>query len=410
MRLSARLKDGIIFFMTEKSFGQSHKTPFSQLERHLKTLAHITKNPDSKTARDVLALQRGLTGKRELAGAGYMNKTNLLDAYISYYFPVSYQQIFYAMQNVRLPESDTVRILDFGSGPGSASAAVIDAVRKKNPQCVIDVVLLDFSQSALNAASAFFRSAYKNIAVRTVRADFERESISAVLKKASIVCDFDLIVSCHLLNELWQSQTDRISRLTALCTDAFSHAAHDGLLILCEPALLKTSRALLSLRDSLCAEGLPLIAPCPSDAPCPALSAGETHTCHADYPCAPIKQLAFLAEKARLERTSVKMTYLVFKKGENPPREISENPRCISGRIVSEAMLNKAGRVRFLLCTGSRRVAISAKKDDPHAAEIGFFALKRLDFVQFSCLEERGDAFGIADETTLKKCRGALIK
>ena len=74
-------------------------------------------------------------------------------------------------------------------------------------------------------------------------------------------------------------------------------------------------------------------------------------------------------------------------------------------RVVSDAMLNKAGRIRYLLCDGLRRIPISAKTGDKSAQNLGFFNLKRYDAVTVINPEIRGDAqnpsFGIDEKTHL---------
>ena len=74
-------------------------------------------------------------------------------------------------------------------------------------------------------------------------------------------------------------------------------------------------------------------------------------------------------------------------------------------RVVSDAMLNKARRIRYLLCDGLRRIPISAKTGDKSAQNLGFFNLKRYDAVTVINPEIRGDAqnpsFGINEKTRL---------
>ena len=106
------------------------------------------------------------------------------------------------------------------------------------------------------------------------------------------------------------------------------------------------------------------------------------------------------------------MTYFIFKKSpmdQSAPMEsvtIKPESTAVAGKIVSDGMLNKSGRVRFLMCDGKNRIAISAKKDDPRAKEIGFFNLKRYDSISVTNPEIRGDkenpAFGIKPDTNLK--------
>jgi hypothetical protein len=76
----------------------------------------------------------------------------------------------------------------------------------------------------------------------------------------------------------------------------------------------------------------------------------------------------------------------------------------LSGRIVSEPMLNKAGRVRYILCTnGGLRATISALRYDPMAENLGFFGLGRGDLIAADGLEIRGEShFGIVPGSRLE--------
>jgi hypothetical protein len=59
----------------------------------------LTKGEVSRAGEALLRLQRGLTGERSLAGAGYMQDSTLLGAYLLYYWPVSYLQVSLALSS-----------------------------------------------------------------------------------------------------------------------------------------------------------------------------------------------------------------------------------------------------------------------------------------------------------------------
>ena len=266
----------------------------SLLARHIKSLAALSR---ASSSRAVKTLQRGLTGERTLSGTLYLDSAEMRNAYSEYYFPISYMQIAYALADLPLPPArkSPLRIIDIGCGQGAASCAVIDKLRTAFPSCEIEVCLLDHSAKALSLAKSLIEREYPKITVR------------------------------------------------AHCVDL-------------QPALLRTSRDLLALRDRIVSANLfRVISPCPHNFPCPALAAGESHTCHAEYPFLDVGRVKSLARDAGLERELVKMTYFLLRR-ESSPYMLPENASAdapfalpqnsLSGIVVSDAMTNKSCRVR----------------------------------------------------------------
>lgn len=390
----------------------------SKLEERLPSLASLWRGggrPRPLSDRELgragdalLSLQRGLTGERRLAGAGYMEEPELLGAYLLYYWPVSYTQVSLAASRLVFPPGPPLRILDLGSGPGPASAALLDALAPRG----VELCLVDGSERALGLA----RSILEGGGTRPVRLETRALDLEKIADSALPAGPFDLVVASHLLNELWRGAPDRLARRQGLVEALASRLAPGGSLLLLEPALLETSRELLSLRDRLVARGFRILSPCLRGGACPALAAGASHSCHAEVPWTPPEPVASLARAAGLDRESVKMSFLVVAPGAGGP---GEGPDAVSApsvdrlraRVVSEPMLNKAGRVRFLLCNEAGRFALSAKRDDAAARAQGFFSLRRYDLIEASGLAPRGEAagspgapaaYGFGPETSLR--------
>ena len=373
----------------------------SLLASHIKTLSALTTHASAKA---VKSLQRGLTGERELSGDKYMDNAELLGAYSAYYFPISYMQMSYALSALPLPvhKDSSFRLLDFGSGQGAATSALLDKIFTACPNASVSINLVDHSKKALELATSFLKKEYPSVSVKTYCLDVMRQNIPHAIGK------IDIAVSCHLINELWQSADDRIIKRFALIKGIAQLLTDEGILCLTEPAMLKTSRELLELRDMAIREKLfSVIAPCSHNKACPALSAGINHTCHAEMPFIDVGRVKALADSAGLDRESVKMTFIIFSKAKRE-LEIEDDAKektTISGVVSSEGMLNKSGRIRYLICTEGKRVAVSAKKGDKTAEAIGFFSLKRLMHVCFKNLEirENGNAisYGICEKTEI---------
>lgn len=386
------------------------KTNDCLLKTHIPTLLSLwrkngAKDPLSqwelsKVSDNLLNLQRGLTGNRTLAGSGYMENSAQLGAYLLYYWPVSYMQIYFATKNcpyfAELKNKDSIKILDVGSGPAPASIALCDLLKTKTNN--IEVTIVDYSNKALSLAQDIYKRDLKSVTTRKRVQNFEN-GLPDLEEK------FDIIIMSHALNELWKTESSAIKKRTDFLEKLSKNLAEDGVLFLSEPALLETSRNLMKLRDSLIEKGYRILSPCIGNKKCPALTAGQNHTCHADIQWIPIEPVASIAKSAKLDRESVKMTYFIIQKGTESVTTQAENVPNY-GKIVSDGMLNKSGRVRFLLCDGEKRIAISAKKDDFHAQKIGFFNLNRYDSVTITNPEIRGDkdtlAYGIKEDTDLR--------
>ncbi|HWR11524.1 MAG TPA: small ribosomal subunit Rsm22 family protein [Rectinemataceae bacterium] len=358
------------------------------------------------------SLQRGLTGYRRLAGASYFSHEDYLGAYLLYYWPVSFVQVSLALEELRmrgaLPRISDV--LDIGAGPGPASFAALHQSAER-------VTLMDSNAEALEAALRLKGlMGQKGAEFRTIQKDFEKNS-------SLPSGPFDLIVACHSANELWKEKDDAIERRAALFEKACERLTDGGILLVVEPSANVTGRPALALRDRLLENlrdrGMSCVAPCPGSFACPIASAGEGRSCHSTWPWEPSGPVAALAKSAGLDRDSAKATWFALKKGaatdmefdselntnldSKPGIERADGDRLI-GRVVSEPMLNKAGRVRYIVCAASGLASLSAKAGDPGAQSAGFFSLRRGDCIEAEALEKRSNenSFGFAPGTKLR--------
>lgn len=344
----------------------------------------------------LLSLQRGLTGDRRLAGASYFSRTNFLGAYLLYYWPVSFVQASLALKEIDLRGvlPKIRRVLDLGAGPGPASFAAAELGAES-------VTLVDANGEALEAALRLKENvAGLRAEFVTVQRNFEKDGdIPAG--------PYDLIIACHSANELWKEKDDAVERRAGLFESAFGQLADGGILLVIEPAANVTGRPALALRDRLLErgreKGMSSVAPCPGSLDCPIASAGEGRSCHSSWPWEPTGPVAALARIAGLDRDSAKATWFALKKAQPFEAKPIGGDR-LAGRIVSESMLNKAGRVRYIVCTASGLATVSAKRGDSGADGAGFFSLCRGDCIEAEALEKRvgENSFGFAAGTRLK--------
>lgn len=330
-------------------------------------------------ARGVEKLSKGLTRDRALAGARYMDEERLLGAYLLFYWPTSYLQARGVLSELPPSTSPAGRtgvgtVLDLGSGPGPMALAALDAGAAEALAC-------DRSARALDTARLLAAAARQPLAIR--RWDPARgDPVSALAPGRR----FDVVILGHVLNELFAGDADR--RATLL-EDAAALLAPGGSLVVIEPALRETSRALLAVRDRLVERGFTVRAPCMFRGPCPALLR-ESDWCHAERPIEPPPLVAAIAKQAGLRKEAVKMSYLVLA----PKGEAWASPAVQPGgrifRIVSEPLPSK-GRLRYMACGPDGRMGLALQ--EKHVAEPNgaFEGLLRGDVVELEGAEPSGE-------------------
>ncbi len=335
-----------------------------------------------EVAAGVTRLSTGLTRERELAGARYLDDERLLGAYLLFYWPISYLQARGVLSELpRRPRS----VLDLGSGPGPLAFAARDAGAGEVTAC-------DRAKQALTAARELARLAGARLTTR----DWNPTHGTPLAALAGGAPP-DLISLGHVINELWKGEGAEEKR-AALLEEAAQALAPGGSLVVIEPALRDTSRALLRVRDLLVARGFAVRAPCLFRGACPALSK-ESDWCHAERSIDPPALVAQVGKAAGLRKEAVKMSYLVLA----PPGEPwAAPPPGLVFRIVSEPLAGK-GRLRYMGCGPDGRKGLALQEKHVGEANRRFERLRRGDVVMLEGTEPRGDgvALGAGSRVTV---------
>lgn len=375
---------------------ESEPAPFwyeSLLLSEAAKLRGVRKIDLDAAAKDLIALQRGLTGTRRMIGGRYMEEGPRLSSYLLFYWPVSYAQTRALLAMAGVAGAGGGRVLDLGSGPAPCALAAADHLSGRSPGSPpsrpqpgaggeISVVACDPSALALESARRLCEEGGGYRFTGVPRWD-------AAAEDSLPEGPFDLIILGHLVNELWVGEERRIARRLALLDRCFERLTPGGVLLLLEPALLSTGREALELRDRVVESGRRVLAPCVRSGPCPALRA-EGQTCHSDFPWVPPKTVRDLSARTGLDKGLIKTTGFVF--GRGPARSWEEG----IFRVVSDPMVNKAGRVRYLLCGEGGRFPLSAKRGEGFPAERTFFSLARSQLLRLrgAVPRETGQALG----------------
>lgn len=342
-----------------------------------------------EVAAAVTRLSSGLTRERELVGARYMDDERLLGAYLLFYWPTSYLQARGVLSELPgRPRS----VLDLGSGPGPMAFAALDAG-------AAEAIAADRSARALAMARELAREAGEPLATREWNPSQGRPLADLAAGRRP-----DVVLMGHALNELFHGRgperTD--ARRVELLEQALALLAPGGSLVVVEPALRDTSRALLRVRDLLVAKGYAVRAPCLFRGACPAL-AKETDWCHAERPVEPPPLVAQIAKAAGLRREAVKMSYLVVAPAGEP---WAEPPAGRVFRVVSEPLPSK-GRLRYMGCGPEGRIGLALQEKHVTDANRRFQKLLRGDVIAIAGGEPRGDGVALGPESQVRVLAGA---
>jgi len=284
-------------------------------------------------AAGVKELSRGLTGDRSLAGGKYLDRQDLLGAYLLYYWPVSFAQTLYALKQGAVPSQG--KALDLGSGPGPGAFALLEAGWKS-------VTAADRNVEAMELAKKL--AARGGQSLETVVWEAENDPLPPG--------PWDLIVVGHFLNELAAGESDRIDRRLAFLKTLAGRLTSGGRILILEPASHGPNADALAVRDAAVAQGWAIAGPCFYQGACPARALGAA--CHDVLLWKVPHLVAQTARRAGIDKRELPFTWLIFKPSGLPAPDLAVV------RVVSEPLLNKAGRRRVVVCGTKGRFSLSA--------------------------------------------------
>jgi precorrin-6B methylase 2 len=238
----------------------------------------------------------------------------------------------------------SLRVLDVGAGAGAMSLGLLAAL----PGVQLQLTAVDRDRAALGVLQRVIGAVAPSARVEVVLGD-----VTAALPQGP----YDLVVAGTLLNEL--SADAHLPLARAL----LERLAPQGTLILVEPALRDTARALHALRDALVDGGLAhVFAPCTHQRPCPALLDARDW-CHEDRRWTPPPRIAGLMRRTGLRDEGLKFAYLSLRREPDPLVVPPPTHRAL--RVVSGALDHK-GVVERIVCgeAGRRHVRVLRRRRD----------------------------------------------
>ncbi len=282
-----------------------------------------------------------------------------------------------------LPAGRPLRVVDLGAGCGAMSLGLVASL-----DAPLDIVALDHDRGALVIAADAVRAL---AARRTHAITFATREVDAT---TAPVPPADLVLLGTLLNEL-----PAPARLT-LVQRALAAVGPDGAVIVIEPALRDTSRALHELRDAVLAAGAGhVFAPCTrAGAPCPAL-ADPSDWCHEHRTLALPPRTAELARLTHLRDGGMKFAYLVLRP---TPGALAEGPA--AWRIVSAPHAQK-GKLEMFGCSDAGRVPLRLLKRNRADGNRAFERAERGDVLIVEAATSTPERVDLDRTTTVERRR-----
>jgi ribosomal protein RSM22 (predicted rRNA methylase) len=359
----------------------------------------LSKDDLNALAADVLRLSRLLTREREALPAAYLKDRSLRRAYLLYFLPANLSKVHtplreLALHPMNLLRKERLRVLDIGSGPGTAVLGVLGFFARQEQRPIIESTAVDQVGENLREAEALFRERRTEYGIdaslRTVKTGIERLA-------ARLGGGYDITILSNVLNELFHGDPDRIAKRTELLKNMLDRClAPDGSAVIIEPALRETSRELLEVGCRLSAAGFTFYAPCPAAGLCAVLeNPRDWH--HEEVPWDPPVLIREIDRRTGLRKDTLKFSYLVLRKDR---LSLADVFGADSYRVVSEPLVSK-GKIEFFLCGREGRRRVIRLDKDGTSSNKAFGDLRRGDIVRFMDVVDEGKRFRIGKGTSV---------
>jgi SAM-dependent methyltransferase len=305
------------------------------------------------------------TSERESLPPGYLARPRYRGAYLLYFVPTGVATVLAVLNDARAlrfltapPEEPgatrptTVRVLDVGAGPLTASLALALAL----PAGVqLEVVAVDSAAAIMEDGRALIQAVRPGTKVRLVSGNV-RDGRTLTAAGSG----FDVILMANILNE-WPVGGRKASTpadfVSAVLTDRL---APGGVAVLVEPGTRAGSHELIEVREHLLDVGpdLAILAPCMGTAPCP-LAGSTRDWCHSEQPWERPQLVQNLDTEMGHRRGTLKFSHLVL--ADRP----EANPQPSRYRVIGGAMRSDGTFRRYLCGTQGRVVATTPEQATP---------------------------------------------
>jgi ribosomal protein RSM22 (predicted rRNA methylase) len=333
-----------------------------------------------KLAQAVADLSRRFTKERGSLKEVYLDDQLFAAAYLQYFLPVNLAKIQVLLDEMPEPEAGQhFSVLDLGSGPGTGAFAVLDRSQQRALPHALSVTAVDGSTAALRQARQLWdrycqATGVEEVNLQTYEGDLERPGWFEQVRTRD---SFDLIILANCLNEIHTDAKDPIEARAGIVTECLALLALHGTLMIVEPALRETSRALHQVRDRLLQEKrCTVYSPCLHENNCPALI-NPHDWCHEERAWEPPASILKIDEEVGFIKDALKFSYLLLRK--DGKTIVDRRPDVY--RVVSE-LRHLKGEKRAWLCNETGRSEIGRQDRLASTQNAAFDDWHRGDIVQ----------------------------
>jgi ribosomal protein RSM22 (predicted rRNA methylase) len=348
----------------------------------LRVLAKVSSEKDlrgSALAQAVVNLSRLFTTARPSLSPRYLDDPTHAAAYLSYFLPVNLSKVQGLLDELPNDSSHEtpdrpMTVLDLGCGQGTGSLALLDWLWHRSPERAksLSVLAADASQASLQDAKRLWEAYCNEIGISNtglccVEGNLEHPLKGDLGKQIVRGGSYDLMIMANCLNELLSTAADPPAARAAVVGQLLPFLAPHGTIMIVDPALRHTARALHHVRNHLLKQGLCTVySPCLHEGTCPALDHPDDW-CHEERPLQTPPAIAVIDRDVGFIKDALKFSYLLLRT--DGRTIVPRGPQTF--RVVSELRELK-GEKRAWLCneTGRPEVGRLDRKASPHNATL----------------------------------------
>jgi ribosomal protein RSM22 (predicted rRNA methylase) len=350
-------------------------------------------------AQAVVNLSRLFTTERAALPSRYLDDAGHAAAYASYFLPVNLSKVQVLLDE--LPNDSEqeapdrpMAVLDLGCGPGTGSVALLDWLWHRSPERAksVSVLATDGSLAPLQDTKRLWDAYCREVGIsseglRCVVGNLEHPLKGDLGKQIVRGGPYDLIIMANCLNEMFPVSLDPPAERATVVAQLLPFLAPHGTIMIVEPALRQTARALHLVRNHLLKQGVCTVySPCLHEGACPALDRPDDW-CHEERPWQTPPAIAEIDREVGFIKDALKFSYLLLRT--DGRTIVPRSPQTF--RVVSELRKLK-GDTRAWLCNELGRTEVGRLDRASSETNAGLEACHRGAIIQLEGIQRKEGA------------------